>query len=165
MVKQDVDIRTYFLERSPKSGEIIEMFIQNGVETMDDLRAKGDVWLMKTLGMDDRKMAIAEKIIGEYSMTKRRSELLAAEEILLGAYFYEHTPEQYRTPTLIKAVINDLRRAGIESMNALDALTDMKIEHVRNIGPKRRELVLLMRDMYRDEQKRCKSLYKQEEII
>ena len=154
MVKQDVDIRSYFLERSPKSGEIIEIFIQNGVETMDDLRAKSDVWLMETLGMDDRKIAIAEKIIGEYSVDKRKAELMAAGETLLGAYFYEHTPEQYRTPIQMQAAINDLRRAGIESMSALDAMTDRNIEQVRNIGPKRRELVLLMRDKYRAEQKR-----------
>jgi len=152
-LKQDADIRTYFLERSPKSGEIIEMFIQNGAEAMEDLHAKSDVWLMKALGMDDRKMATAKKIIGEYSMTKRRSELLEAGEILLGAYFYEHTPEEYRTPLQMQIVISNLRRAGIASMGALDALTDEKLGQLRNIGPKRREMVLLMRDKYRIEHK------------
>jgi len=54
---------------------------------------------------------------------------------------------------MMNAAIGQLIRAGIDTMDALDAMTDEKIERIRNIGKQRRELVLLMRDKYRAEYK------------
>jgi hypothetical protein len=54
---------------------------------------------------------------------------------------------------MMNAAIGQLIRAGIYTMDTLDAMTDEKIERIRNIGKQRRELVLLMRDKYRAEYK------------
>ena len=151
MDTKSAELRTYFLTRAPKSVEIVETFIQNGAETMDDLCEKGNAWFIITLGMDEKKIDTAQKIVGEYRTVRRRVDLLAAGEVLLGAYFYENTPDDYRVSGLLDSTIDQLTRAGIESMGALDAMTDEKIKRIRNIGHKRRELVLLMRDKYRVE--------------
>ena len=54
---------------------------------------------------------------------------------------------------MMNAAIGQLIRAGIYTMDTLDAMTDERIERIRNIGKQRRELVLLMRDKYRTEYK------------
>ena len=120
---------------------------------MDDLCGKSSAWFITTLGLDEKKISLACRIVREYRMIRRRTELLVAGETLLGAYFYENAPEEHRATNLMNTTIDQLTRAGIESMGALDAMTDEKIGQIRSIGPKRRELVLLMRDKYRTEHK------------
>ena len=76
---------------------------------------------------------------------------LAIKDVEVRNYFLKNTPESYRAPMMMNAAIGQLIRAGIYTMDTLDAMTDEKIERIRNIGKQRRELVLLMRDKYRIE--------------
>ena len=74
-------------------------------------------------------------------------------DVDIRTYFLKNTPESYRAPIMMNAAIGQLIRAGIYTMDTLDAMTDERIERIRNIGKQRRELVLLMRDKYRTEYK------------
>ena len=87
----------------------------------------------------------------EHCAVERNTEGHILREVLIATYFRENTPPEYRNQSVMNTSISQLQRAGIASMGELDVMTDEKIERIRNIGLKRRELVLLMRDKYRNE--------------
>ena len=76
---------------------------------------------------------------------------LKNEGIPIEIYFRENTPEKYQNQHILNTNISQLRRSGVETMNALCAMSDEEIARIKNIGEKRRELVLLMRNKYRKE--------------
>ena len=89
----------------------------------------------------------------EHRSAERKTEGQMPREVLIATYFRENTPPEYRNQSVMNTSISQLQRAGIASMGELDVMTEEKIERIRNIGLKRRELVLLMRDKYRTEHK------------
>jgi hypothetical protein len=158
-VKQDADIRNYFSKQHlKKSGKIVDILLLNGVNTMEELRAKSDDWLLTALDTGEEKsnediFNTALSVICKYCYEKNVEKLLAAGEMPVYTYFFENAPEHFRQKAILHAAVDNLQRAGVDSMSALDAITDEKIERICYIGPKRRELVLLMRDKYRAEHK------------
>ena len=64
-------------------------------------------------------------------------------DVYVQAYFTEHAPEENRVRT-----INCLVRGGINTMDELCEASMEKIDLIRNMGVKTRELALAMRDKY-----------------
>ena len=158
-MKQDVDIRSYISKQHLKgSGKLVDVLLRNGVNTMEELRAKDDDWLLTALDMGEDKSTedifnATLSVICKYCADKKVEKLLAAGEMPVYTYFFENAPEHFRQKAILHAAADSLQRAGVDTMDALDTITDERIERIRYIGEKRRELVLLMRDKYRTEHK------------
>ena len=64
------------------------------------------------------------------------------------SYFTENTPGKFQGVSVMNTAISSLLRAGVDNMDALCAMPEKDVALVRNIGAKRLELVLLLRDRY-----------------
>jgi len=85
LAKQDVDIRTYFVERLPGSRKIVDFLLLNGVNTMEELCEKGSDGLMTAL---DTALSVRWK----YSYEKSEEKLLAVGEMPLYTFFFQKRP-------------------------------------------------------------------------
>lgn len=163
-MNQDMDVRSYFAENVPKSvyGKeawegVIDTLLQNGVKTMGEFAEKDDGWFTRVFSNTDRRSNerrynLTRDVRDKYFAAARKAELLAAGETLIEAYIGEHAPAELESVAHRTALA--LRRAGIETMSALCALSEEALKRIRNMGAKSARLAVLMREQYAAEEKK-----------
>jgi len=159
-VSQDADVRSYFMERAPKSGpnvevwnRVVDVLLKNGVKTMRDFSEKEYEWLLwlfvsEKSGkkvLDEEGFELSGDARQKYRAAVHKAELLSAGETLLEAYFDKYAPKK-------KNVTNRawfaLCHSGIETMSALCAMSVEELKKVRDLGPQGLKIALMMREKY-----------------
>jgi len=87
-------------------------------------------------------------------MTIRREQVCIMPNKSIQAFFTEYAPPIFST-VLVKRTAKQLRRHGIETMDALCMISIENLKKIRNIGEKSLKIAVYMREKYSEQSITC----------